>query len=596
MSLNATPVEVSLLEDPLVALNNKRSYGVVKGGQTVTWQSYPSTSFTSSGSQITISCNPPSRDIIIDRRVFLSCSFTVTFTGTGNPLLNLGTTDGLRAYPLASVINSIGFQIGNTNVTAAPLYQYWPALSRYHNSQDSQDRNYSMTPAYPDQYQQYSDWKSLGSGRNPLALQGENPAVNPRGGFPVTVVSNGNGTAQVTFTVTEPILMSPFLFAKDDTESGLTGIQNMNFVCTLQNLERLWSHDSTNGNSITNYAVTLNSASLLFKYITPAQGFEPPKAISWPYFNVVSYPTTTSNAITSGSAVSIVQNTVQLDGIPRRLYVYVRQQDSDLKASSSDSYFGITGMTVQFNNSIYLSSANQQQLYDMSVKNGLQMSWPQFSKYCGSVVCMNLGEDIGLQPNEAPGVAGQYNLTITVNATNLASSSITPALFVVAIYEGTFSVVNGSTSHMLNVLSKNDVLNAKMVQGIHFKRAEHVYGGDIFSSIWSGMKSAFDKVKPVLSVIKPAAQLLSNIPHPYAQSASSGLSALSKLTGSAMRKKGMRGRGFAPESKEEPEYKPLEEDGSDEGSEDECDDEPKSNFSSIYANYKQSNSPLNRLK
>jgi len=91
MSLNVPPVKPVKVIDPRLNLNREREYVALKGASVNSWQQFPSTNQNNSSVQIT--CNPPSRDIVISRLVFKKFSFAITVTGTntsGGPLLNPG--------------------------------------------------------------------------------------------------------------------------------------------------------------------------------------------------------------------------------------------------------------------------------------------------------------------------------------------------------------------------------------------------------------------------------------------------------------------------------------------------------------------------
>src|SRR5208282_326809 len=103
---------------PRTRVNNERVYAVTKGAQEVSYQPFPSTAFNSSQAQIT--CNPPSRDTIINRKVWVNATFSITFGGTAGSLGFLiipGQYDGLRNQPLACVLNTLQASINNDNVS-----------------------------------------------------------------------------------------------------------------------------------------------------------------------------------------------------------------------------------------------------------------------------------------------------------------------------------------------------------------------------------------------------------------------------------------------------------------------------------------------
>lgn len=103
MSLNIPPIKPVKVIDPRLNIRRERDYVALKGASVNSWQQFPSTNRNDSSVQIT--CNPPSRDIVISRLVFKKFVFSVnlTFTNTtGAPPLSIGYF-GPRAYALAAI-------------------------------------------------------------------------------------------------------------------------------------------------------------------------------------------------------------------------------------------------------------------------------------------------------------------------------------------------------------------------------------------------------------------------------------------------------------------------------------------------------------
>ena len=116
--------------------------------------------------------------------------------------------------------------------------------------------------------------------------------------------------------------------------------------------------------------------------------------------------------------------------------------------------------------------------------------------------------------NQAPGTIGNYQLSLTAQFKNTnPSETITPTLYVVVVYEGTFNVNDGACSHMLGVLSPSDVLNAQPMPIGSYSKSEDVYGGSFFSTL----KGLFSKANRVLRDTKVISKGLAEIPNPYAQ-------------------------------------------------------------------------------
>lgn len=408
----------------------------------------------------------------------------------------------------------------------------------YHNNFDNRFGDYSLTPSMLDQYQDYS--LGAGSIRNPLSPYGDNSFEQTRGGYVgVSVAGNDNNSTSVTLTVTivEPILISPLVFGQGSDEvCSLVGVDNMSYVATFTNINRLLSIIPNQGapgeiniDPVTGINVTLlPGSSLLFQYLTPDPLEAPARSLVSSYFSIIPYPTrqgqvATYNPLGAPATVSLKLNSIQLASIPRRMYLFARIDDALLTAASSDSYLALpqTGQPLQvtWNNNQFFSTFSTPQIYDMSVKNGLQMSYTQFVGQVGSVICIDFGTDLGLASAESSGLIGNYQLSVTCNFGNInpVSTTITPTFYCVIVSEGTFNIINGSCSHMIGVLSHDDVLNAKQDPLVTYKKSQSIYGGDFFSSL----KNAFNKVNDFLKRTQLTSSVLSEIPHPYAQKAAS---------------------------------------------------------------------------
>ena len=120
----------------------------------------------------------------------------------------------------------------------------------------------NTTPVAYDTYLNYSDM----AGANNNVFNGYNyingvDILHPRGSFALDAVSESkdfsapppldpaagnNKEAYVKFTVTEPLLLSPFVFGKTQSNnSGIYGIQNMSFNFNIGDARTVWRHYGT---------------------------------------------------------------------------------------------------------------------------------------------------------------------------------------------------------------------------------------------------------------------------------------------------------------------------------------------------------------
>ena len=534
MSLNVNPLKVGKVMDPRLEITTAKEYIALKGALVNSWQQFPATNVNNSSFQIT--CNPPNRDIAVARLAFKRVTFNITVTGTntsGGTLLN-DSYVAPRAMPLTSVTQSEQITVNNDTITQAPVQQYWRALLRYRNDFKDRFGAMSLAPSMLDQFQNYSD--GANSIRNPLANYGDNSYENTRGGYSGFVIAPqtpGNTTATITLTTYEPILLSPFCFGnKANYYSAFAGIQNMSYNATFGNLPRVLSliqgQGAPAGQIVLNTpVVNIGSASLYFNYLTPDPQYPVPRNMETSYFSVVSYPTRSTVPIAPDQTVSITMQSIQVTSIPKRIYVFAKQDDSVETAFTSDSYLSLIDnanpVTLTWNNNQFLSQASTQNLYNISVKNGCEMSYSQFTKHTGSVLALDFGTDIGLMSNQAPGTIGNYQLSLTAQFKNTNPTvTITPTLYVVVVYEGVFNINDGACSHMIGVLSPDDVLNANILPVGSYRESQDVYGG----SFWSSLKGAFSGANKFLKKHKVISSVLGKVQNPYAQAGSQIASAL----------------------------------------------------------------------
>lgn len=253
MSVIGIPVK-GVIDDTL-AIETKDQFSVSFGGQQINWQQYVANSYTSNN--IVYQILPTSQDMVLDPKVLMLWSVQLNFTGTsasGN-LLQLGTSDGLRALPATAAIGTGQIQVlVNGSLTATVQPDYVHQIAMYGLEHEETDRGLSMTRKFCwyiaimcfaatmlDKFQNFGDWVQYGSARNPLALQGENAYNETRGGFVGLVVNSNTPTAaQATATFAEPLWASPM--AQTGGEKGFVGLNTFNINIQIQNLTRIWCH------------------------------------------------------------------------------------------------------------------------------------------------------------------------------------------------------------------------------------------------------------------------------------------------------------------------------------------------------------------
>lgn len=568
MSLAVQPLIPILELDKITNVDELKAISINSGGDRISYQSWSSSSISNTGIQVI--CNPPSASTFVDRMVQMTIPIRLSFTSTistNNALFTPATPtlvagrDAPRAWPVAGSCESIRVQINNTSVSL-PISQLIHPLMQYGDVGNCREREWSLTPNMVDQSSNYSDL--VGTNRNPLGIYGDakQDQILPRGATKWTIVSNPTvvptlggvaSTAVVDMLVTEYIMLSPFYFQEIcKNNNGFYNVNAMQLdLAFMTHGFRAWSH--TDGPSvvqgadavtvnITNVAMALtgfvgfsyaqSTPTFTFKYISPnqldQQNLAPNKPLSYGYSDIQVFPQD-AQTIAYNTTKTIVSNALQLNQIPDKMFCLIRpsRQYLESRCNLTDTFLPITQVSVQFGNaSVLLSTANQQSLYAIAVRNGYQGSYNQFSgqevygptlasRYScgGAAVCLRFGKDIQLQPTECPGMIGSYMLQVQVQCTNLNSSGKLDAIpmefALIVVNGGVFSILGvGSAVNQLGVITPQDVLSAQEMPGITRELEDDVRG----SGLGDWLSSFGSRVNDFLKQSKLGSVLAKNIP------------------------------------------------------------------------------------
>lgn len=582
LQLPVEPLAAVRVLDPRITINNEanKTYGVFTGPQQNSWTQWNSTSF--SDSSIQIDMNPPSQKTYINRKIYIETQFELNFTGTstaGNVLLQapgLPTSDGTvpagnvsylngpRAYPFAQICNNAQVTMGNMLISTN-LNTYHRGLMRYMNLVDQRNLDLSMTPSMLDQHFEYFVPAGLQnqiqySNRNPLGSYIANPNEEPRGSFVGCVVTSNTPTsATVIMTVVEPFWVSPFLYERGDEQTAFIGLNNMQLYFSLSArgggnlINGLWSTavDPTLS-VITNATASVISAKAFVNYLTPQITQTIPETCFYSYFEPTNYITQSVASIASGASGQLIMNAVQLNSIPNRVYIFIAERDNDFNYTKTDTFLSIDSINVTFENQDgLLNNASQFDLYEMSVRNGCNMSFRQWSYDCGSVLCISFANDLALSDALlAPGARGVYNFSFKINVTNQTRNSVVPALNCIVVQEGVMSIENNNVVRSVGVLNRQEVLNViESGHTVGYNPPKTVYGGLSWADIKNFFKSTLPKA--LRTGVNVAAKIVPEQYKPIVSFADQGL----KLIGHGKRKPGRpRKRGGAMMSRRELEH------------------------------------------
>ena len=350
----------------------------------------------------------------------------------------------------------------------------------------------------------------------------------------MTIVSNTSTQAVIEFTTTEPFFMSPFEL--DDMERGIYGIDSLNVKWTLGSLDRLWSVRAGGGSTYTSIVGHVAGAPTLnLTFIQPslADLQKIPSTMVYNYYSLDTTQISADYTFNPGQSIQkLASLALQLDTVPRRFIIYLQRRDSDQTAYTTDTFARIDSITVSFDNlGGQLSSCSSQELYKISARNGLLMSYPQWAKYSGSVLVLDVAKDIYMQqPFEAPGSGVKKTFKCYVDATNLnLSESIVYNLIVVPCYDGIATIRSGVLSIQDQILSADDVLNAKNSENnALYEPPKNYYGGKFFADVKRGLKKVHGFVKKH-KLISKGAKAFGDLAPQYAKQANIISSAAKEL-------------------------------------------------------------------
>lgn len=484
-------MESIIVQTPRTAVKSDlaKNHVVLQGGQRVTENVLPADSYSATSANWSV--HPPSTTTIVDR--YVKAKFYVEVKSDVDFIL--GSKEGLRQFPIAAVTDVLTVQINGESISEN-VADIGSALLCYGNGPSDRTKSWSTTAAMPDQYQKYSDWTTLGSARNPLADYGENAGEMSRGGFPYTQVDSKT----LRYEITEPLLLSPFFQGVGAQEEGLVNVNQMNITFRFQDLNRVWSSDGTTGTTYT--ATFYQTPELSVSYITPDLLQPIPALQTLPYHKNQIYKKSMA-PLASEASTTAYSDSVKLNQVPRRVLLFAKHDQASQSPLTSDSFLGIENVSLTFNNqNSLLSSASQQDLHEISRRNGCNLAWPQFSKYRGSVFCAEFGKDIGLPDSLAPGTISQNTISAQVRFKNKDTASFDATFYMVLIMEGTFSVSEGQARASLGNLTEQVVLQSKQHSAeMPHQAYEQLHGG----SFWGSLKNIVHKVAGVVSKAAPIA-------------------------------------------------------------------------------------------
>ena len=561
-------------------VQSRPKYAVEKGALSLT--NAPFNSIAATTSQHTYNIYVPSENVFVDRLLRWTSTvyqqFSVAFAAppaVGESIVVPGRDFALQRFPLNALCSTLAATINDTTsvINTQDVLDQVLRLCDY-----KVNRRERTCPTMLDKYASYDD--AFGTINNPLGgydtaaldtdegngafqglvftdaagnalgtaagpISGQNyDAVN---GVPVANALTGAGpvTVWVRWTSTEPIVLSPFIFADEhEWDTGLFGINNIQLVMNLVSDPRR-SIRSTARAGRTISAVAYNtgapggqpfqSSQVNVQFLTPSLDVPlPPKSVV-PYMEFPRYISQSYN-IAANSTGELQSQTITLPQIPDLLMIYAKMDGTAGNVygqSDADFLFPLANfqadgvrnpLTVNFDNfSGLLSSHTAEELYSMSVKNGLDMDWQTWSgigrsaagsypgrqqgqriPLVGGPLIIKPSQDLTLQSGQAPSLVGNFTLQFRVTVANRTAAPRNVQLYVITANSGFFESIRGSSRIIKGVLSEQDIINAPVAPMATRASLERMVGAGTGGLSFGSLANILSKAKDIYHATKPA--------------------------------------------------------------------------------------------
>lgn len=521
-------VAVKKIKDPLTNFQVKRDFLTLESGKAKYFKRIPSTSYSNSQtnwSQI----NPPSAQTIMSRLVFMKVQMRVQATGTNTtPGANLLQTNtiSLRSHPLANSMNSLNYTINGYQITRN-LSKYIQTLLRLNNNTNDRELFESTTAAMFDNCQDYS--QTYLTNQNPLAGYNDSTILTSgRGSINYDSFVTTPTTGDFTFTIYEPLHISPLLDKSYDEYAGLYNVSDSELLIVWETdlVSRMLSVNPSGGSTFSNLQIDFTSPpELLFRYMTPNLLETIPRNLVYPYCDHRLWQQTVGT-IAAGAPFTVNSQNIQFSTIPDQLIIFLNQTDQTKNAYQPDFYAAIESISVDWNTqSGLLSSCDVSELYRLSVEAGLRMNYqdwsgkPRYLSVGSNVSQLNgIGSVLVLNPDilgflyegEACGELKNIMFNVTINCVNRNPNPVTYQLNILAAFQGILSIEESKKTYSnLGIVTPLDVLDAPD-SGVDYNAAKHMAemtGG----SFWQTFKDVMSGVIKYLPVVGDVAKVLGNV-------------------------------------------------------------------------------------
>ena len=549
-----------IVDPRLSQKQDTRSFQVGVGGSQSTIRREPANS-SSNNSTIVFNITPNSPNNIVDRCFIIENKFRLTNfnavsaeVGGADPKASpfedffKGQNVALRSF--SNIVATTSLSINGLTITQETRYLHH--VFTHFLKPEEQNKFQTLTPslACGDYVQDYN--VSANSVYSELAeRQGSSPYRQGRGLHNFNVVgfggNNGWDGGFVEFTSYDLVTMSP-LVHDSQLFPGFTNCTSLQLSFTLQNLQRILANNRYAGGAITGFDVQISESYVHLTEITMPVYMSIPPSVSLSYYDI-QRQTSGQVAVQPKATATIRSNTYQLNTIPSRIIVYVKEQESsvyggnvanlpvgdkvnyqnaiDTMTSIPDCYGAIENIEINFNNSnSLLSSASQAQLFQLSSRNGVDLTFQEFigrsketgrinlyvpgqeeqeTPLVGSILCLDMGRDLPQDPTSIPATSCNSNFSVQVRFNNPSERAITYELTILYVYAGVLVISPGSAFKYNSLLTRDEVLSLPLLEGDCDDRLK---GGDFVSSVMKNSKEGLSRLGDSWKSAKEAVKAL----------------------------------------------------------------------------------------
>ena len=527
------------------------------------WRSYIAAGSNGkpSGNQSVFNIFPPSNTTIVDKRMILRLTVTITNNsdGTNNILY------APRAFPVNNAVNQVNVVINGSGGFVSQNNDLMYPLKRFIKESEKMQYNSPtmLDPAgdlkgvavdirsvtRPADYGNLNEIfdHDLGVSSpfygiiNAVALTsvdantgiflrannqlGQGRDRISRAMFPPKSWTAGTGGSKSSRTYEFSEVLMNGVLGDAGREVAFTNISKLDITVLYEStLEKLMFSTFQTGAKTT---VVIDKAELICHFITPSITTLP--SVFTTNFKqyvlntqAVTYTNTnTTTALNRIAAIGSPFANLTLNTVPEFFYIYVKPQKSVLTTTDAETVgewtSRITGISINLGNSYgHLSQMDEHSLYLMSRDNGYAAGGFEHWREMGSVLCIDAAKDLGLVPGQNRYLPIDFTIsTIMCDSSPpiAASGSLAAEICLLSVIPGTVNIAPDQCTSFLgftaqdqgNAMNDDKVTQTVMVPETESGKGFNSHGGKLnWSGVWKGIKQGVKYVAPVLGQIAGA--------------------------------------------------------------------------------------------